>query len=162
MAVKQLFYKQTSNVAVNRSNSDLDYVAGQIRNEHLPNNSENILTGSSLQDTFGYRSIQIDYRQTLSLGEFISNYRYRIVLPEELIAVTETDLWECLQNISHYRYRFSPKFQLISITDTDFRPKQMNSVMIAAATVTCIAAAWILQDLPRLCKFYHPDPMLKG
>ena len=26
-------------------------------------------------------------------GELISNYRYRIELPEELIAITETDLW---------------------------------------------------------------------
>ena len=27
-------------------------------------------------------------------GELISNYSYRIVLPEELISITETDLWE--------------------------------------------------------------------
>ena len=67
-----------------------------------------------------YRSIQIDYRQRLFWGELISNYRYRIELPEELIAITETDLWEFQQKISHYRYRFSLEFQLISITDTDF------------------------------------------
>ena len=27
-------------------------------------------------------------------AELISNYRYRIVLPEEFIFITETDLWE--------------------------------------------------------------------
>ena len=52
--------------------------------------------------------------------ELISNYRYRIALPEELISITETDLWEFQQKISHYRYRFSLEIQLISITDTDF------------------------------------------
>ena len=67
-----------------------------------------------------YRSIQIDYRQRLFLGQINSNYRYRIELPEELMAITETDLWEFQQKISHYRYRFSLEFQLISITDTDF------------------------------------------
>ena len=30
---------------------------------------------------------------------FFTNYRYRIVLPEELIAITETDLWECQQKL---------------------------------------------------------------
>ena len=50
----------------------------------------------------------------------ISNYRYRIVLPEELMSITETDLWEFQQKISHYRYRFSVEFQLLSIADTDF------------------------------------------
>ena len=49
-----------------------------------------------------------------------SNYRYRIALPEELISITERDLWEFQQKISHCRYRFSLEFQLISITDTDF------------------------------------------
>ena len=53
-------------------------------------------------------------------GKWISNYRYRIVLPEELISMTETDLWECQQKISHYRYRFSLESKLISITATDF------------------------------------------
>ena len=57
-------------------------------------------------------------------GEFISDYRYRLALPEELLSITETDLWE-FQKISHYRYRFSLEFQVISITDTDMivRPK---------------------------------------
>ena len=53
-------------------------------------------------------------------GVLISNYRYRIELPEELISITETDLREFQHKISHYRYRFSLEFQLISITDTDF------------------------------------------
>ena len=51
-------------------------------------------------------------------GELISNYRYRIELPEWLIAITETDLWEFQLKISRYRYRFSLEFQVISITDT--------------------------------------------
>ena len=55
--------------------------------------------------------------------ELISDYRYRIALPEELISITETDLWEFQQKISRYRYRFSLEFQLISIADTDFRLK---------------------------------------
>ena len=53
-------------------------------------------------------------------GEFISEYRYRIAPPEELISITESDLWECLQKISHYRYRSSLECQLISITGPDF------------------------------------------
>ena len=67
-----------------------------------------------------YRSIQNDYRQTSCLRAINSNYRCRIALPEELISITETDLWEFQQKISHYRYRFSPEFQFISVTDTDF------------------------------------------
>ena len=56
----------------------------------------------------------------LSWGRLISKYRYRIVLPEELISITETDLWECQQKISRYKYRFSLELQLILLTDTDF------------------------------------------
>ena len=66
---------------------------------------------------------QIDYRQTLTWEEIISDYRYRIALPEELTSITETDLWEFQQKISHCRYRFSLEFQLISITDAEFRLK---------------------------------------
>ena len=40
-------------------------------------------------------------------GELISNYSYRTALPEELIAIAETDLWEFQQKIFHYRYRSS-------------------------------------------------------
>ena len=67
--------------------------------------------------------------------EFISDYRYRIALPEELISITETDLGKFQQKMSHYRYRFSLEFQLISITDTDFGLGTNNSVIISAATV---------------------------
>ena len=74
-----------------------------------------------------YRSIQIDYRQTLFWGELISNDRYRIAAPEELISVTQTDLWEFQQKISHCRYRFSLELQLVSITDTDFGLKMNYS-----------------------------------
>ena len=64
-----------------------------------------------------YRSIQIDYRQRFFFWEELnSDYRNT----EELISITETDLWEFQQKISYYRYRFSLKFQLISITDGDF------------------------------------------
>ena len=80
--------------------------------------------------------IQIDYRQTLSLrGTNFQLYRYRIALPEELISITETDLWKLQQKISYYRYRFSLEFQLISITDTDFGLKRINSVIILATMV---------------------------
>ena len=37
-----------------------------------------------------------------------------------LIAITETDLWEFQQKSSQYRYSFSLEFKLMSITDTDF------------------------------------------
>ena len=62
-----------------------------------------------------YRSIQIDYRQTFVLGEMNFKYRCRIVMPEELLSITETDLWECQQKISHCRYRFSLESQLIPL-----------------------------------------------
>ena len=50
----------------------------------------------------------------------ISNYRYRILLREELISITETDVWECQQKISHYRYRFSLEIPINFIADTEF------------------------------------------
>ena len=56
-------------------------------------------------------TIHINYRQRFCLEEWISDCRYRIALIEELISITETDLWEFQQKISHYRYRFSLKFQ---------------------------------------------------
>ena len=61
-----------------------------------------------------------------------SNHRYRIVLPEESISITETVLWKLWQKISHYRYRYSLEFQIITITDTDFE----NSAIILATTVS--------------------------
>ena len=54
-------------------------------------------------------------------GNCFSNCRYIIALPEELVSITETDLWEFQQKISHCRYRFALEFQVISITNTDFR-----------------------------------------
>ena len=53
-------------------------------------------------------------------GELISNYRYRIELPDVLNSIAETDLWRFQQKISHHRYRSSLEFELISITDADF------------------------------------------
>ena len=41
-----------------------------------------------------YRSSHSDCRQLVVLTAINSNYKYRIVLPEELISITETDLWE--------------------------------------------------------------------
>ena len=67
-----------------------------------------------------YRRIQKRTTDSHFLKANSSNYRYRSALPEELIAVAETDLWERWQKISHHIYRFSLEFQLISITDTDF------------------------------------------
>ena len=56
-----------------------------------------------------------------SWGAWISNSRYRIVLPEELISITETDLWEFQQK------NLSLQIQILSwipsnfaITDKDF------------------------------------------
>ena len=46
-------------------------------------------------------------RDVPDLERLIPNYRYRIVPPEDLISITETDLWECQHKISHYKYRFS-------------------------------------------------------
>ena len=61
--------------------------------------------------SYTYCSIQIDCRQTSFLGKLISDCRYRIVLPEELIAITEADQWKYQQKVSRYRYRFSLVFQ---------------------------------------------------
>ena len=42
------------------------------------------------------------------------------MLPEELVAIVETDPWNLSRTFLHYRQRFSLEFQLISTTDTDF------------------------------------------
>ena len=50
--------------------------------------------------TYTYCSIQNGYRQTFFRGQLIlisNHYRYRIVLPEELVSITETDLWKFQQ-----------------------------------------------------------------
>ena len=83
------------------------------------------------------------------LGGINSNCRYRIALPEELISITKTDLWECQQKISHYRCRFSLDIQLISITDTELGLKQINSVTTSATTVST------KQTSPRTKSFKH-------
>ena len=44
-----------------------------------------------------YHSIQNAYRQTFVLRVINSNCRYRIVLQEQLISITETDLWKFQQ-----------------------------------------------------------------
>ena len=50
--------------------------------------------------------------------QLISNYRYRIGPPGELISIAETDLWSFQQKISQYRFRFSPEFQfLVDVSD---------------------------------------------
>ena len=45
-----------------------------------------------------------------------SNYRYRIVLPEEPSSIRETNPWECWQRISHCRCRFSATTVLRAIS----------------------------------------------
>ena len=66
------------------------------------------------------RSLQNDYRRTCLLKAMNSKCRYRNMLPENFISITETDLWEWWQKISHYRYILFFSFQVVSITDTDF------------------------------------------
>ena len=93
-----------------------------------------------------YRSIQIDYRQTFfSVSAINSNCRYRIVLPEELVSITETDLWKYQQK------------SLITGTDSPLNSssfplqiqtsasKWMNSVIISATTVSLI---WLRRATP--------------
>ena len=78
-----------------------------------------------------YRSIQNDERQTFILRAINSNDRYRIVQPDNLMSITETDLWECWQKISYYRCRLSLQFQLIFFTDTVFGLEaNFNSVIM--------------------------------
>ena len=47
-----------------------------------------------------HRSVQNVYRQTFSLRAIKPSYRCRIVMPEELISITETDVSECWLKIS--------------------------------------------------------------
>ena len=70
--------------------------------------SRKLLWITATEARIWYRGIQKDYRQTLFPRAIASNYRYRVVLPEELLFFTETDLWECWQKISHCRYIESP------------------------------------------------------
>ena len=75
--------------------------------------------------------------ETLFLGGggLISDCRYRIELPEELVATTETDLWEFQQKVSHHRYRFSLEFHYIPLQIHILGSKRINSVIISATTV---------------------------
>ena len=80
-------------------------------------------------------------------GELISNYRYRIELPEELISgnyITETDLWTFQQKISHYRYRFSLEILLISFKGTG-HPK-MTFLLWDPNDYTHIFMSWELMS----------------
>ena len=70
--------------------------------------------------------------------ELISNYRYRIALSEELIFITETDLWDFQQKIFHYRYIFSLEFQLVPLSIQISGSKQMSSVIKSATTGTSV------------------------
>ena len=78
----------------------------------------------------------IQNRQTFIPWAVCFNYRYRIALPEELVAITERErsVMERWQRSSHYRYRFSLEIQFVAITGTDFG-LETNKVMIAGTSV---------------------------
>ena len=59
-----------------------------------------------------YRSIQINYRQTLFLGEINCQLQIQNRAARRINFITETDLWEYQQKTSHYRYRFSPEIPI--------------------------------------------------
>ena len=66
----------------------------------------------------------------------MSNCRYRIVLPEELLSITGTDLWKCRQKVSHCRYRVLLELELLSILQIRTPgSKRIKSVIISATTV---------------------------
>ena len=54
--------------------------------------------------------LRSDYKQTFFLRAVKSIYRYRIVLPEDLISITKSDARK-LPELSHCRYRFSLEFE---------------------------------------------------
>ena len=76
-------------------------------------------------------------------GDINFNSRYRIVLPEELTSISETDLWKSLQKVSHCRYRFSVEFKEFPLQIQSTGSKQIDSVMISATTVHVKATCWI-------------------
>ena len=82
-----------------------------------------------------YHSIQNDCRQAFFLRAINSNYRYRIVLPEQLFSITETDLRK-FQQKSLITDTDSPlnsiKFSLQIQTSAS---KRINSVIMSATTV---------------------------
>ena len=68
-----------------------------------------------------YRSIQIDYRQTLCLGRI----NFRLLIQNRSAFPWQRPISGNSSRISHYRYRFSLEFQFISITDTDIGLKKI-------------------------------------
>ena len=54
--------------------------------------------------------------------------------PQELIPITETDVWECWQETSLYRYSFSLEFQLSPLQIQISGSKHVNSEILLATT----------------------------
>ena len=70
----------------------------------------NIAHREAVKSLSGFPS-RIAYHSDTVLIAIAFNYRYRFVLPEEVVSFTERDLWEYWQHISHYRCRFSLEFR---------------------------------------------------
>ena len=65
---------------------------------------QEIIPGCDLQSFSAIPGITAVSKSTptdIFLRAINSNYRYRIVLPEGVLSIAETDLWECWQKISH-------------------------------------------------------------
>ena len=110
-----------------------------LRFRDLPWPNEN---GGKLNDKINKKvdnSLQPHLIQTYILRAIKSNDRCRIVLPEELDTIAETDLWECWQKISRYRYRFSIEFQVVSIAD---RRCHLGLEIINSEIILVTAACW--------------------
>ena len=76
--------------------------------------------------TRGYRSIQLDYRQTLFLGGGGDNFQLQIqncVARRSNFHCRDRSLGHSAENLSLQIQSLSLEFQLISITDTDFELK---------------------------------------
>ena len=86
-----------------------------------------------LPNQFATYSIQIDYRQTLFLGEIAFQLQ---IQSRAARRINSTDLWEYQQKISNFRYRFSLEFQLIPLQIQISGSKQINSVIISATPVS--------------------------
>ena len=90
----------------------------------LLQNSMSYLFRNSTLETVSAHFLNLNTVVSKTITDFFlrainSNYRYTTVLPEQVISITETDLWKISAEISHCRYRFCFEFELISITDTD-------------------------------------------
>ena len=92
------------------------------------------------------KTFQNYYRQTCLLRAMSSSYRDRNMLPEACISFTETDLWECWQDISPFNWIELP-FQ---IQTSESGSKQLNSAIMSATTVPrlCGGATWIYPSGP--------------